>query len=66
MNWQTMESCPKDRAVMMYCPGACQASNDILMGIWLERLQIWELMPYGTIQPTTLFPTMWADIPAGP
>jgi hypothetical protein len=61
-----MDSCPKDHPVLMFCPGACEKSKNILMGEWLERLQIWELMSYGTTQPTTLYPSRWAEIPAPP
>jgi hypothetical protein len=66
LKWEGIDLCPKDRPVLMYCPGHCTPTGDVLMGQWLERLQIWELMPYGTTQPVTLFPTMWAEIPPGP
>lgn len=60
--WQTMETAPKDRIVQFFCPGACEASKNILQGIWNDRLGIWTLNPYGTAQFTTLYPSRWAEI----
>ena len=66
MNWPGMDSAPKDKQVMLYCPGISPDTGGVLMGGWNARLGIWVLLPYGTAQFTTLYPSRWADIPAGP
>ena len=67
MNWQTMDSAPRDGSqIMLYCPGAVPSTKGVVIGGWLARLSVWELLPYGTTQPVTLYPSMWAPVPAGP
>lgn len=67
MNWQGMDTAKKDGSMMMlFCPGISPDTKGILMGGWDARLAVWTLLPYGSAQPTTLYPSRWADIPAGP
>lgn len=65
-NWQTMDNAPKDRVINVYCPGVCPPTSGVLQGVWNTRLSIWELNPYGTVQPVALYPNRWCDIEGPP
>lgn len=67
MNWQTMGNAPKDGTyVMLYCPGVSAKTNGILQGYWDSAKSAWLLNPYATVVFTTLFPSMWAEMPPAP
>lgn len=66
MNWSTMDNCPRDRMVNMFCPGVSPATKGVLQGLWNDRLQVWTLNPYGTTQFITLFPSRWCEIEEPP
>lgn len=65
-DWQLIAGAPLDRPVKLYCPATSPSTNGVLLGQWLDRLSIWQLLPYGTTQPIAIVPTHWAELDAPP
>lgn len=66
MAWQSITTAPQDRMLNLLCPGMSAPTKGVLQGGWNARLSVWVLNPFGTVQFTTLFPSMWDEIEAPP
>lgn len=62
VDWQPIGGAPLDRPVKLYCPATSPTTRGVLLGQWLSRLSIWQLLPFGTTQPVAILPTMWAEL----